>query len=43
MKDAEILAIRNALSATDNNRTKAAEMLGISRRSLITKIEEYGL
>lgn len=41
MKDAEKLAIHNALSITDGNRTKAAELLGISRRSLISKIEEY--
>lgn len=43
IRSAEMNAIKNALSATDGNRTKAASLLGISRRSLISKIEEYGI
>ncbi len=36
-------AIHRALVACDGNRTKAAERLGISRRSLFEKIREYDL
>jgi DNA-binding NtrC family response regulator len=35
--------IRRALSAAKGNRTKAAGILGLSRRALITKIQLYGL
>lgn len=34
-------AIRNALVQTEGNRTKAAEMLGISIRTLRNKLQEY--
>lgn len=43
MRSAEINAIKNALTASGGNRTKAAELLGISRRTLISKIEEYAI
>jgi len=33
--------IENALEKTNGNRTKAAELLGISRRNLLYKIKEY--
>lgn len=36
-------AIRRALAETGDNRTKAAELLGISRRTLQRKIKELGL
>ena len=39
----ERLAIREALSRWEGNRTKAAEELEISRRSLLYKIKDYGL
>jgi DNA-binding NtrC family response regulator len=39
----ERAAIQDALSATDGNRRKAAEVLGISERTLYRKIKEYGL
>lgn len=35
--------IIDALNRTAQNRTRAAELLGISRRALINKIKEYGL
>src|SRR5262249_52740409 len=34
-------AIRNALQQTEGNRTKAAELLGISIRTLRNKLQEY--
>jgi DNA-binding NtrC family response regulator len=41
--DAEKGAIREALKARDGNRTHAAKMLGISRRTLHNKLREYGI
>jgi two-component system response regulator AtoC len=35
--------IRKALNHTKNNKTKAADLLGISRRALIYKVQEYKL
>lgn len=43
MNQVEITAIKEALEKVKDNRTKAAEMLGISRRALIYKIKRYGL
>jgi two-component system response regulator AtoC len=43
MRDIEKRAIADALLRWEGNRTRAAEELGISRRTLITKIKEYGL
>ncbi|MEW5774143.1 MAG: sigma-54 dependent transcriptional regulator [Thermodesulfobacteriota bacterium] len=37
------LIITEALKATGNNRTHAAKLLGLSRPTLIAKIEKYGL
>ena len=39
----ECSAIRRALAETNDNRTQAAELLGISRRTLQRKIKELGL
>lgn len=35
--------IEAALEATDDNRTSAAEVLGVSRQSLYMKLKRYGL
>ena len=43
LKNVERDTIKAALERNANNRTKTAEELGISRRTLINKIEEYGL
>jgi len=37
----EEFMIRRALEKTENNKTKAAELLGISRRALIYKVQDY--
>ncbi len=42
LKDIEMRAIIKALHRWEGNRTHAAEELGISRRTLINKIAEYG-
>jgi two-component system response regulator AtoC len=36
-------AIIEALRQADNNRTRAAQLLGVSRRTLYNKLEEHGL
>lgn len=43
IRDAEKTLILDALRKTNNNKTKAAELIGISRRTLHRKIKEYGL
>jgi two-component system response regulator AtoC len=43
MRDIEKRAITEALLRWEGNRTRAAEELGISRRTLLYKIKEYGL
>ena len=43
MEEAQRRAILEALEKTGGNRTKAAQLLGISRRSLIYKLRAYGL
>ncbi|MBA3324640.1 MAG: transcriptional regulator PpsR [Rhodobacteraceae bacterium] len=39
----EKLCIETAIRLTNNNRTSAAEMLGLSRQSLYVKLRKYGL
>ena len=41
--EAERQAIIQALDACAGNQTKAAQMLGVARRTLINRIERYGL
>jgi DNA-binding NtrC family response regulator len=43
VEQAERLAIRLALEATDLNVTKAADALGITRPTLYAKMKKYGL
>jgi two-component system response regulator AtoC len=43
LAEVERRTIRQALAASDGNRSKTAELLGISRRHLFDKIREYGL
>ena len=42
-RDAEVKLIRRALAQAGNNRTQAARLLGISRRALLYKLNEYNL
>ncbi|MBI2901467.1 MAG: sigma-54-dependent Fis family transcriptional regulator [Planctomycetes bacterium] len=41
--EAERHAIERALRETDGNRTRAAKLLGVSRRTLHNKLNEYGI
>jgi DNA-binding NtrC family response regulator len=43
VEDAERQLIVQALKETDGNRTRAAQKIGISRRTLHRKLKEYGL
>ena len=43
LREAERQTIARALKATEGNKTRAAGMLGISRKQLYVKIREYGL
>ena len=43
LRQSELSTIKQALNQTNVNRTKAAQILGISRRTLIYKIKQYGL
>jgi DNA-binding NtrC family response regulator len=40
--EAERLLILKTLESTDNNKTRAAEILGISLKTLHNKLKEYG-
>ncbi|MBN1420768.1 MAG: sigma-54-dependent Fis family transcriptional regulator [Planctomycetes bacterium] len=42
VEEAERRAIRDALTRTGGNRTKAAKLLGISRRTLLYRLKQYG-
>lgn len=43
LQDTEIASLREALASTNGNKTKAAELLGISRRGLLKKLKRFGL
>ena len=42
-REAEVRAIREALSACQGNKTRAAELLLVSYKTLLTKIKDYGI
>jgi DNA-binding NtrC family response regulator len=42
VEQAEKMLILKTLSATNNNKTRAAEILGISLKTLHNKLKEYG-
>ncbi|MGA9902535.1 MAG: helix-turn-helix domain-containing protein, partial [Terriglobales bacterium] len=42
VEEAEKLLILKTLQATGNNKTRAAEILGISLKTLHNKLKEYG-
>ena len=42
-RDAEVEALKEALSRAGNNRTLAARILGVSRRTLYNKLEAHQL
>jgi two-component system response regulator AtoC len=41
--DEELAKIRTALERAGGNQTRAAEMLGISRRTLVNRLNRYSL
>jgi DNA-binding NtrC family response regulator len=43
LKDMEKIFIERTLTRTSRNKTRAAELLGISRKTLIEKVKKYGL
>jgi DNA-binding NtrC family response regulator len=43
LKDMEKLFIERTLKRTSNNKTRAAEILGISRKTLIEKVKKYNM
>jgi len=43
LEQAERAEVVKALEATEGNRTRAAELLGISRRALVYKIKKHGI
>jgi DNA-binding NtrC family response regulator len=43
LERSEIASLQRALEATGGNRTRAAELLGISRRGLLKKLKRFGL
>jgi transcriptional regulator of acetoin/glycerol metabolism len=43
LQQAEDLAIRRAMQETDGNKSRAAKLLGVDRKTLYTKLRRLGL
>ncbi len=43
VEDLDRRRVLDALAACGGNQTRAAEMLGMSRRTLVTRLDAYGL
>ena len=43
LRDAEIVQIRRAMRQTVGNKTRAAQILGVTRKTLDRKIRDYGI
>ena len=43
LEESEIASLRDALTMTDGNRTRAASLLGITRRGLLKKLKRLGI
>lgn len=43
LEDVEIALIRQALTLSNRNKTRAAELLGLTRHTLLYRLEKYGL
>jgi DNA-binding protein Fis len=43
LADVEMRAIQHALACERGNKTRAAQLLGISRQTLRTKLKEHGV
>ncbi len=41
MRDAQVRLVRHALARSGNNRSEAVRILGIGRRALLYKLNEY--
>jgi DNA-binding protein Fis len=43
LEQVEIALLRQALTRAGSNKTRAAELLGLSRHTLLYRLEKYGI